>query len=84
MRGPEKSASLAGKANGSLPEGLTTPKRTLASAVPPSMPQNQYCTIALASWTQGIWTGYAEIDDHGPGIGRQEGFDQLVLPGGQP
>src|SRR2546429_5844208 len=50
------SSSLRGNVNGSLPEGLTSPKRTAATALPSSWPGYQASTIAGTCSAHGIRT----------------------------
>src|ERR1700690_315606 len=54
MTGRGRSATLRGNVIGSLPEGLTSPKRMLAMAAAPRWPGNQASSTALTLLIQGI------------------------------
>ena len=51
------SSIFAGKVVGNLPDGLTSPDKISTKAFPNSWPANHVCTMALALFAQGIWTG---------------------------
>ena len=56
MTGCGRSCSLFGKVMASLPDGLTSPTRTLASALCPELPANQASTTPETLSSQGMVT----------------------------
>ncbi len=65
---------------GSLPEGLTRPKRMLAMAWPPPMPGNQDFEDGFDLGSPGHGDGAAGFeDDDGVGVGGGDGGDEGVL-----
>ena len=75
-----QSASVAAKVTGSLPEGLTRPKRMLAMAWPPPMPGYQDSRMRFDVGRPGHADRAAVLQHHdGVGIGGGDGGDQRVL-----
>ena len=76
---------MRGQLTGSLPPGFTSPKRTSATALPPSVPGYQASRMAgTCSAAQRISSGRPfEKDEHDRLAGGDDGFKHLLLNAGQ-